>query len=209
MGHHPLNRPNRGGLWRAYHQVDAPQCGTYGATLGGGVHCQTFIGKGAFWFFFPTSHSSSHNTRQALPVFEEALIAGVRKRSVTAGGGRRGMGRVGGDGDGVAREARPPLDKLEFCRLLRLARLGWSQVCSAAIPRTGQPAMLSPSPPHPPTTTPTTIPFFVVLICFCLARSKAGREWAKMMSLRLFWRMVYVHGVTGRTRQRFCDDIIK
>lgn len=56
------------------------------------------------------------------------------------------MGRVGWDGDGVAERLDPLWINLS-CRLLRLVRLGWSQVCYAAIRRTGQAAMLSPSPP--------------------------------------------------------------
>lgn len=65
---------------------------------------------------------------------------------MTVGGDRCRTGRVSWDGDGVA-ERLDPLWINWSCRLLRLVRLGWSQVCYAAIRRTGQAAMLSPSAP--------------------------------------------------------------
>lgn len=79
------------------------------------------------------------------------------------GGGRRRTGRVRCDGDGAAGRLDPLLDKLELqtveaCEI----RMEPSLLCCDPEDREGSDAFSLSSP------------FFVVLICFCLARSKAG-----------------------------------
>lgn len=77
-------------------------------------------------FFPPQPHTPQHVG--LCPHLLRNHTAGVRKRSVTVGGGRRRTGRASCDGDGVAGRL-DPLWINWSCRLLRLVRLGWSQVC--------------------------------------------------------------------------------
>lgn len=122
-----------------------------------------------------------------------------------------GQGWVRHDGDGGwgrgVRETQTPLDKLElqtveirmepsllYCDLKD--RAGKDSPFTVQLPR---------QTPDAPTQPPTPLLFWFTFVWPELNR----REQAKIMGLRFLWRMVYVHGVTGRARQRFCDDIIK
>lgn len=132
-----------------------------------GRHCQAFkslkgaINKGPLWFFSPpTSHSS---TCRALPTFTEESHSRSQEE-VSDGGWRQTQ-----DGEGEPRrwwggwEARPPLDKLELQTVeTREIRM--------------EPSLLGCDPEDGEGSDASSLssPFFVVLICFCLARSKAG-----------------------------------
>lgn len=89
---------------------------------GGTVKASTSIKRRTFWFF----HSSS---RQALPTFTEESLRWSQKKVSDSGWRQRqdGEGERGRWWGGW--ERLDPLWINLSCRLLRLVRLGWSQVC--------------------------------------------------------------------------------